>query len=196
MARPRRTGLALAQIVKGLISCVLAAHEYQYTASTKKVDDVDHKYRETPSLAYCLRLTVVNAFTVHRGDFAKLLVPAVLYAAQNNLIVGHIISPVLRLILTMYLQYIALSNLPVAVYQATYQLKILTTAIFSVILLKRRYSALKWLSLLLLTAGVCVVQTPSSQPAKNDGHEQDRLTGFLALAAACLSSGLAGAFFE
>ena len=100
MARPRRTGSALAQIVKGLISCVLAAREYQYTASNQTVDDDDHKSRETPSLAHCLNLTVVNAFTVHRGDFAELLVPAVLYAAQNNLIVGQPVGLDLQLDLT------------------------------------------------------------------------------------------------
>ena len=42
--------------------------------------------------------------------------------------------------------------------QVTYQLKILTTALFSVLMLRRSLSKLQWLSLLLLFTGVAIVQ--------------------------------------
>lgn len=56
------------------------------------------------------------------------------------------------------IRYIALRNIDAATYQITFQLKILTTAIFSVILMKKKLSIIQWLSLLLLMFGVALVQ--------------------------------------
>ena len=53
-------------------------------------------------------------------ELLKLCVPSVLYTIQNNLL------------------YLALTNLDAATYQVCYQLKILTTALFSAILLQVR----------------------------------------------------------
>ena len=54
-------------------------------------------------------------------EMAKLSVPSFLYTVQNNLL------------------YLALTNLDAATYQVCYQLKILTTAVFSMLLLQVRY---------------------------------------------------------
>ena len=74
----------------------------------------------------------------------KLAIPAVLYTIQNTL------------------QYLAVSNLDAATFQVTYQLKILTTAIFSVLMLGRKLSKRQWLSLLLLIVGVSIIQVPQA----------------------------------
>ncbi len=70
----------------------------------------------------------------------KLLIPAGLYTLQNNLL------------------FVALSNLDAATYQVTYQLKILTTALFSVLMLGKKLDSLKWVSLVILMFGVSLVQ--------------------------------------
>lgn len=82
---------------------------------------------------------------VFTGDSWKLAIPAMLYTLQNSL------------------QYVAISNLDAATFQVTYQLKILTTALFSVAMLGRTLSARKWTSLLLLMIGVAIVQMPGGE---------------------------------
>jgi solute carrier family 35 (UDP-sugar transporter), member A1/2/3 len=79
----------------------------------------------------------------------KLLIPSGLYTLQNNLL------------------FIALSNLDAATYQVTYQLKILTTALFSVAMLGKKLDSLKWFSLVILMAGVSLVQVNAVKRALN-----------------------------
>lgn len=85
-------------------------------------------------------------------------------------------------------------------FQVTYNLKILTTALFSVILLRRRLSPKKWFALLFLAAGVGVVQlqssTVSGSTSSHAGHEMNQAKGLLAVMCACMTSGLAGVYFE
>jgi UDP-galactose transporter len=85
------------------------------------------------------------ASSVFTGDSWKLGIPAMLYTLQNTL------------------QYLAVSNLDAATFQVTYQLKILTTALFSVTMLGRSLSARQWVSLLALMVGVAIVQIPPSE---------------------------------
>jgi len=111
-------------------------------------------------------------------DTIMLAIPASLYTLQNNLLI------------------LALTNLDAATYQVTYQLKILTTAGFSVILLGKQLVSRQWLSLLLLMVGVSLVQFPTSVPNMSEKHKQDQLVGCLAVLTACFSSGFAGVFYE
>lgn len=100
------------------------------------------------------------------------------------------------------LQFVAASNLDVATFQVSYQLKILTTALFSVLLLKRRLTLSRWFALFLLALGVGIVQLQSTSssgtsPApSHSSHVMNPVTGFLAVAMACMTSGLAGVYFE
>ncbi|XP_054159360.1 UDP-N-acetylglucosamine transporter-like [Oppia nitens] len=129
------------------------------------------------------------------GETAKLLIPALLYTIQNNLL------------------FLALTNLDAATYQVTYQLKILTTALFSVLMLHKRLALNQWLSLVLLMIGVTLVQWPQSetqsQPKDISSDELEtaisvvideplgnRLIGLLAVLASCFSSGFSGVYFE
>lgn len=82
--------------------------------------------------------------------------------------------------------------------QVTYQLKILTTALFSLALLNKKLAAVQWVALLVLFVGVALVQLAQMgvHPAIVEGHVQRPLVGFLAILAACCLSGFAGVYFE
>lgn len=109
----------------------------------------------------------------------KVGVPALLYVIQNQLL------------------FISLANLDPATYQITYQLKILTTAVFSIVLLSKSISKTQWLSLVILTVGVILVQWRGDKTtAATDNSSESSMTGLICILAACLTSGFAGVFFE
>ena len=110
----------------------------------------------------------------------QVMVPSAVYLIQNNLL------------------YVAASNLDVATYQITYQLKILTTAIFAVTMLNKKLISTQWLSLLILIAGVAMVQLSDVKESKSSANvaEQSKVVGFTAALSACCLSGFAGVYFE
>ncbi|XP_017875801.1 UDP-galactose translocator [Ceratina calcarata] len=112
-------------------------------------------------------------------DTLKVSVPSLLYIIQNNLL------------------YLSASNLDAATYQVTYQLKILTTAFFAIVILRRSLRNTQWGALILLVLGVVLVQlAQGSEEAVPSGIKQNRLLGFAAALSACFLSGFAGIYFE
>ncbi|EAS36323.3 UDP-galactose transporter [Coccidioides immitis RS] len=93
------------------------------------------------------------AAAIFTGDSWKLAVPAALYTISNSL------------------QYIALSNVEAVQFQVTYQLKLIATAVFGAMVMRKSLPYAKWMILLLLVAGVALVQIPPVDP-----HELDRRT--------------------
>eukprot|EP00592_Proboscia_alata_P006603 CAMPEP_0194360138 /NCGR_PEP_ID=MMETSP0174-20130528/7417_1 /TAXON_ID=216777 /ORGANISM="Proboscia alata, Strain PI-D3" /LENGTH=372 /DNA_ID=CAMNT_0039131429 /DNA_START=137 /DNA_END=1255 /DNA_ORIENTATION=+ len=120
-------------------------------------------------------------------DFLRILVPALLYLIQNTLL------------------YTALSNLSAPLFQVTYQSKLLTTAIVSVFMLNRKYTFQQWVCLGTLGVGVAIVVLGEKKKSSegddlsnelNDAPEQSLKIGLVAVAISCLSSALAGVYFE
>ena len=138
----------------------------------------DEGARDVKRLATILHKTII----LNKLDTLKVCVPSFIYLIQNNLL------------------YVAAEHLDVATYQITYQLKILTTAVFAVLILKRTLIKTQWFSLLLLVLGVVMVQLSDSKESKSSGDQevraQNRLLGFGAAITACVLSGLAGIYFE
>lgn len=89
------------------------------------------------------------------------------------------------------------TNFDVYLPQVSYQLKILTTAIFAVIILRKKLLITQWVSLLILIVGVAIVQLSNLDAKKGkSGHDQNPFIGFGAVLTACTLSGFAGIYFE
>lgn len=112
-------------------------------------------------------------------DLLKMMVPSFSFVLLNNLI------------------YVSATHLNATTYQIAFQLRILPTAVFAVIMLKKKLSAHQWFSLVTLIVGVVLTQLAKDREAvKKIHHEQNKLVGFAAISGACLTSGFASVFFE
>ncbi|XP_061706043.1 UDP-N-acetylglucosamine transporter isoform X1 [Cydia pomonella] len=126
--------------------------------------------------------SIYSTVILNLEDTLRVCVPSFLYIVQNNLL------------------YVSASNLDAATYQVTYQLKILTTAFFAVVVLKRTLKRWQWCALALLASGIALVQLSSDngsgKVANTHLPQQSRILGFGAALAACFISGFAGIYFE
>ncbi|KAF9013896.1 nucleotide-sugar transporter-domain-containing protein [Cyathus striatus] len=170
------TAVLMSEILKGFISLVIAFARIDPSTQSSYA----HESAQALSLPGRVRKLYRDIFST---DCWKLSIPAILYVIQNNL------------------QYVAASNLDAATFQVTYQMKILTTAAFSVLLLRKKLSSAQWLSLLFLAIGVGVVQIQAgaaTHATVSDALQNgmNPMKGFLAVTAACFTSGLAGVYFE
>jgi UDP-sugar transporter A1/2/3 len=114
-------------------------------------------------------------------DALKISIPSLLYLLQNSLL------------------YVALSNLSAPLFQVTYQSKLLTTAVVSVIMLKRVYNVRQWFCLTMLGIGVAIVvmaESGSDKKKEGDSSSQSLFVGLVAVTISCFSSALAGVYFE
>lgn len=120
-----------------------------------------------------------NTIVKQPMDTLKVCIPSLVYLIQNNLL------------------YVSTSNLDAATYQVTYQLKIFTTAVFSVLILKRKLFKHQWFALFVLINGVILVQlNNSTDNSLKYRPDQNRLVGLGSALIACCLSGFAGVYFE
>lgn len=151
---------------------------------------------EVLKMAFSLRMLAAEAGQEASGapgvmelvsDY-RLAVPAGLYFGQN------------------VMTFVALQHIDSSVFNVVAQSKLLTTAVFSVVLLGRRLSWRRWRALILLTLGVMLVLTPPpscviAEAAPGDAvaaaaASSSRLFGIVATLGIAASSGFAGVYFE
>jgi UDP-sugar transporter A1/2/3 len=82
-----------------------------------------------------------------------------------------------------------------AIFQVTYQIKILTTALFAVLILKKSLSVLQWVALVILTSGIIFVQSPNIMMDNQFETSDTAYLGLIFVLIACLISGFAGIWY-
>ena len=121
------------------------------------------------------------------SEMLKVSVPAILFTVQTNLL------------------YVAISRLDVVTHQAISQVKILTTAFFSVTMLNKSLSITQWISCIILSVGVTLTQITSfSSPANRSPTNEDvssfglssNTVGMCAVFLATITSGFSSVYFE
>lgn len=127
----------------------------------------------------------VESFRMHNLErpleALKIMIPALLYLVQNTLL------------------YVALSNLTAPIFQVTYQCKLVTTAIASVFMLQRSYNVQQWICLVGISFGVAIVvlgERKADEEAKDSAKAVNLGIGLTSVTIACMSSALAGVYFE
>jgi UDP-sugar transporter A1/2/3 len=115
--------------------------------------------------------------------FLSMSVPAICYVVQKNL------------------RFIAMGDLNPAVYQILYQGKILTTALFSSLILKRQFSRRQKVAMGLLFIGCSLVQLSAmglfdDEGGLNFGVGTSGLGGLAAILGGCMTSGFSGVYLE
>lgn len=121
------------------------------------------------------------ASSVFSMEAAPMLVPAGLYTLQNTLL------------------FVAASHLDVHVMQVLIQLKMVTTALFGMVILRRRLSVSQWLGILACALGVAVVQLSFVDDHGDEDrgvNDRSRMIGLVAVAVQCTTSGFASAYTE
>ncbi|CEG37693.1 udp-n-acetylglucosamine transporter [Plasmopara halstedii] len=122
----------------------------------------------------------IEVFADKKG-LTKMTVLAFLYALQNMFAL------------------VAYDYVDVATYQIVYQLKIITTAMFMILLLQRRFSVVQWCAMVALMAGVAICsysRLPSASQHSDEATSSKRFIGVCIMLGLAVNSGLAAAYFE
>lgn len=82
------------------------------------------------------------------------------------------------------------------IFKVTFQIKILTTAVFMVFLLKRSLKLTQWISLIILVIGISIIQVQNVNSTKKLDDKSNPIIGLISVISACVLSGLAGVWFE
>uniref|UniRef100_A0A915DID6 Uncharacterized protein n=1 Tax=Ditylenchus dipsaci TaxID=166011 RepID=A0A915DID6_9BILA len=125
-----------------------------------------------------------NTFVNNKRETIKVCIPALIYVIQNNL------------------YFFALKHVEATLFSITYQMRILTTALLSVVLLKRVFSLVQWAALFISLLGVILVTISSQQSrhleASDDSEEKrkSQLIGLTTIFVMCWTSAFAGVYLE
>jgi len=196
---PRRTvfGVDIRLVVLCLLvvqnACQMMSMRYSRVGAAAAVAGTPYLASTAVVLSEVLKVAacfVILAFT-HKGKTLPMLYEQVLVNWQDTLKVS---VPAFVYMLQNNLLYVATANLDAATCQITYQLKILTTALFTVTMLGRTISVQKWAALVILVAGIALVQLPSlAAKGATSAAVGNPAVGLAAVVVACFMSGFAGA---
>ena len=138
--------------------------------------------KATASILWVLRTggtpaTIVQFLRAEWKIFVRVMVPAGIYNAQQML------------------EFVALARLDAPVFSVIVQTKLLTTALFSWLVLGRQLRSIQLIALVLLMVGVILAQMRDGQKSHLN-HDPETMLGVLATLAIATLSGFAAVYTE
>ena len=182
--KTRLRTFALCTLVFQNTAIVLLANvSHRHNASVYRMSTVVAS-AEVLKMILCSAVVILPAGSKNKFHFLRnfeeyriLAIPAALYVVQNNA------------------QFFAMKCLSPVVFVVSSQGKILTTAIFSVLLLRTAVSRKKMYALLVLIFGLALTQLPSGSEHGSD-VPSCYFAGLIASAVASITSGFSSVFLE
>jgi len=110
-------------------------------------------------------------------ETSRYAVPSIFYTLQNNL------------------WYYSMDNLDPVTAAVTSQLKVISTAVFSMLILTKQLTRIHWFALGLLMFGLVIMEMEFGEARESAGTGNYYL-GLLSMVVACTSSGYAGVYLE
>jgi len=166
--------LLVVESLKFTVACVFIYKKFREDTKSEKIP--------------CFASTEPSCRSVFRKLIQQspiMLLPALIYFVQNNL------------------TFVALENLSAGSFTILNQLKILTTAVFSVVMLGKSLNPAKWRALFLLILGAILVQyknvtSDNSQieDSLKTHYPSEKLFGMTAVLISVALSGFSGIYFE
>jgi len=191
------------KMFKLVILCALVAQNTGLVVVTRYSKAVLHEDYMSSSVVLCMectKLAFASTMVGLRKEDSFLngkdwsLPTKVIWLIRNSLVMS---VPALSYFFQNILAYTALANLSSSVYGVLQQAKILSAAIFSVLLLRKQIGPHKWRALLLLFLGATLVEHHTFEESEKKGAaEGNPVTGSLAMLAMISLSGFAGVYYE
>ena len=178
------TASLVALVLQNTSLVILMKHSYRPTALT---------YSTAAVVALAEGLKVITCFCI--SSYTEGLHPT-LYALRNTPTQLSLALPCILYVIQNNLLFVAIQNLPATLYVVCSQGKIISSALFSVFLLKTKMTQNRVIALFLLVCGMIFVQLPSrAAKAQAQGH-MNLEKGLAAVFVACFTSGFAGVYLE
>jgi len=154
-----------------------------------------------------LRETYVPSTVIILSEVIKAIVSMLMVSKEQGRGISQLVStsapmavPAVIYFFNNWLAFLALKSLPPAVYATLAQLKLLTTALFAVLMLGKKLSNSQWRALILLTVGSILVQVNPCAEVEQDVRSSAATTaalgGTLIMLLYATLSGFAGIWFE
>ncbi|KAK2717989.1 hypothetical protein QYM36_006687 [Artemia franciscana] len=147
--------------------------------------------------AYAMNLFLLFSIALSYDNWNAKAVFKTIYTecSQNYLRLAMLLIPAAQVTLQTKLKLFALSRIDAPIFDLTSQLKIVTTGLFSLFILKHRLRLVQWVSILLLLLGVSLIHF-GGNPRRFLELDEPTAEGLIAVACICIISGLSAALCE